>query len=215
MNLLQVQQNQPARPEKAEAFANGPVATLREDLERRLIARVTQGDTQALERLYAEYRPRIHRFLARLGCPEEDFDEVCNEVFFLVWRKASTYNRSAKVSTWVLGIARNKGLKLRERKWRATERSTDIALERLAEPALGDAARLELRQWLEIALAMLPDDQRMVLELTFIEGLSYREIAELMDCPVNTVKTRMFNARRKLKAFLPADGGNAKAARTR
>lgn len=185
---------------------------LREDHERQLIARVTRGETQALERLYVEYRPRIHRFLARLGCPEEDFDEVCNEVFYLVWCKADSYNRTAKVSTWILGIARNKGLKLRERKWRAAARSTEIELEGLAEPVLGDAARLELRQWLEIALAMLPDDQRMVLELTFIEGLSYREIATLMDCPVNTVKTRMFNARRKLKTFLPA-GGTAKAAR--
>ncbi|HEX7029671.1 MAG TPA: sigma-70 family RNA polymerase sigma factor [Gammaproteobacteria bacterium] len=185
---------------------------MHEDLERRLIARVTRGDTQALERLYAEYRPRIHRFLARLGCPEEDFDEACNEVFYLVWRKADTYNARAKVSTWILGIARNKGLKIRERKWRAAERSADVVLEGLAEPALGDAARLELRQWLEIALATLPDDQRMVLELTFIEGLSYQEIAELMHCPVNTVKTRMFNARRKLKQFLPADG-NARTAR--
>lgn len=214
MNLLHRIWNQRARPERAEECANGPVASVREDIERQLIARVTRGDTQALERLYAEYRPRIHRFLARLGCPEEDFDEVCNEVFYLVWRKASTYNRSAKVSTWVLGIARFKGLKLRERKWRATERSADVALERLAEPALGDAARLELRQWLEIALAVLPDDQRMVLELTFIEGLSYREIAELMNCPVNTVKTRMFNARRKLKQFLPV-GGNTDTARIR
>lgn len=212
MNFLSRHRNQRARPEKAAAFADGPVRTVIEDAERQLIARVTRGDTQALERLYAEYRPRIHRFLARLGCPEEDFDEVCNEVFYLVWRKAGTYNRSAKVSTWILGIARNKGLKLRERKWRATERSTDVALEGLAEPALGDAARLELRQWLEISLAMLPDDQRMVLELTFIEGLSYREIAELVDCPVNTVKTRMFNARRKLKAFLPT-GEKAATAR--
>lgn len=203
-----------ARPGKAEAFADGSVATLREEIERQLIGRITRGDSQALERLYVEYRPRIHRFLARLGCPEEDFDEVCNEVFYLVWRKAASYNHSARVSTWILGIARNKGLKLRERKWRAGERSSDVMPEQLAEPTLGEAARLELRQWLEIALAMLPDDQRMVMELTFIEGLSYREIAVLMDCPENTVKTRMFNARRKLKQILP-NGRTANAARIR
>lgn len=184
---------------------------VREDLERELIVRIKRGDTRALERLYADYRPRIHRFLARLGCPEEDFDEVCNDVFHLVWRKAGTYDHRAKVSTWIFGITHNKGLKLRERKWRAAARSSDVPLDGLAEPSLGDAARLEIRQWLDIALAVLPDEQRMVLELTFVEGLSYEEISAVMDCPVNTVKTRMFHARRKLKQLLPAEENTAVA----
>ncbi len=177
-------------------------ASLRERSERRLMAQIVRGDTRALQQLYAGYRPRISRFLARMGCPEDDHDEVCNEVFYLVWRKAGSYDGNAKVSTWIFGIARNKGLKLRERRWHAQRRDADTPLHELPETTLGGAERLELSQWLEIALAMLPDDQRAVVELTFGEGLSYREIADIMQCPVNTVKTRMFNARRKLVQFL-------------
>lgn len=183
---------------------NAPTAAanLRDHAERRLLAKVRDGDTAALRKLYAEYRPRIGRFLARMGCPEHEHDEVCNEVFYLVWRKAASYDNSAKVSTWIFGIARNKGMKLRERRMQSVQRHADVALQDLPERLLGDAERLELRQWLEVALATLPDDQRAVVELTFMEGLSYKEIATILQCPVNTVKTRMFNARRKLAQFL-------------
>lgn len=202
MNLFRPLRNLHAEYDKGDDVATRSPASLREQLERRLVADIVRCDTRALQKLYTGYRPRISRFLARMGCPEEDHDEICNEVFYTVWRKAGSYDHSAKVSTWIFGIARNKGLKLRERRWHAQQRNADVPLHELPELVLGDAARLELRQWLDVALAILPDDQRMVVELTFIEGLAYQEIAEIMQCPVNTVKTRMFNARRKLVQFL-------------
>jgi len=67
----------------------------------------------------------------------------------------------------------------------------------------------ELHEWLGYALDQLPAEQRMVVELTYYVGLSCQETATIMDCPVNTVKTRMFNARRKLRTALPRHGGFA------
>jgi RNA polymerase sigma-70 factor (ECF subfamily) len=67
----------------------------------------------------------------------------------------------------------------------------------------------ELHDWLEHALVQLPAEQRLVIELTYYQGLSCLEVAEITDCPVNTVKTRMFHARRKLKVLLPQLDGSA------
>lgn len=174
-----------------------------EETERQLLARLVRGDTAALENLYGLYRPRLHRFLTRMGCPEQELDEACNDVMYTVWRRAGSYDRSSRVSTWIFGIARNKALKLHERRRRHADTRSELPPEELAETRLSEAGRIELQQWLEIALAMLPDEQRMVLELTFLDGMSYQEIAKVMGCPENTVKTRMFHARRKLKEFLP------------
>ena len=76
----------------------------------------------------------------------------------------------------------------------------------LGDP-LGDfSARVEARYWLEQALEQLSAGQRAVVDLTFSHGMSYEEIAMVLDCPENTVKTRMFHARRKLQAFADAQG---------
>ncbi len=104
---------------------------------------------------------------------------------------------------WDFGIARNKGLKLIERRQRDRSRSQSQALDELPDRTMPEETRLELRQWLETGMALLPPEQRLTLELTFVEGMSCKEIAEVMACPENTVKTRMFHARRKLREYLP------------
>lgn len=175
--------------------------------DRELVARIARGDTAALVALYHAYRPRLHLFLARLGCPPEARDEVCNEAFYVVWKQAVRYDGSSRVSTWIFGIARRKGLKVLAGVARDGGRVADVPLETLPLAVEADeTARLELRQWLSVCLAMLPAEQRMVLELSFLEGMSCREIAAVMGCPENTVKTRMFHARRKLRALLPVHG---------
>lgn len=172
--------------------------------ERQLLAGVSRGDNAALKQLYAAYRPRLTRFLARLGCKDEDVDEACNETFYVVWQRADDFRGASRVSTWIFGIARNKGMKLVERRTRDRSRRRDQEPDEIPVQGLSAESRHELRQWLEMGLAMLPPEQQMVLELAFIEGLSCREISSVMDCPENTVKTRMFHARRKLREILPA-----------
>ena len=175
-----------------------------EQAERILLERIAQEDAAALKQLYMNYRPRLHRFLTTLGCSPADLDEAVNETFFVVWRKARQFTGKSRVSTWVFGIARNKGLKLCERRSRQAGRQSERPLESLVDPAAGVSGSEELRQWLDVGLAMLPSEQRQVLELTFMEGMSVRDIATLMECPESTVKTRMFHARRKLRDILPS-----------
>lgn len=176
---------------------------IREQEEELLIAKIARGDTAALERLYNLYRPRLYRFLLALQCSQAELDEVYNETFYVVWRKAGTFDGSCRLSTWILGIARNKVLDSNRSERRRTMRHSDTDTASLPETRLTDAERLELSQCLQVALERLPDEQCAVIELAFLDGLSYQEIASLMDCPESTIKTRMFHARRKLRLSFP------------
>ena len=165
-----------------------------------LIGRVASGEVPAFESLFRRYRPRIRRFLEPKTWRPQLIDEILNDTMLVVWRKAGTFNLRSTVSTWILGIALRRGLKANQRTDRA------IALESDAGSAACDLEqhvfRQELRARLDRALESLSPEQRAVVVLTYFEGYSYREIAELVGCPVATVKTRMFHARRRLKAFL-------------
>lgn len=174
------------------------------DDELALIRRLQTGDVEALAGLYYRYEGRISRFLSRLGLAEQERAVVVNETMFTVWKSATRFDPTrSRLSTWIFGIARNKCRKAFEASRRHQHEDVE-ALENVAEWH-DDIASLETREWLAAGLASLPAEQRMVLELTFLEGLSYAEIAEILDCPVNTVKTRVFHARRKLRAMLPEE----------
>jgi RNA polymerase sigma-70 factor (ECF subfamily) len=165
-----------------------------------LIRQVARGDVPAFELLFRRYQPRIRRFLEPKTWRPQLVDEILNDTMLVIWRKAGTFNLRSTVSTWILGIALRRGLKANQRTDRA------IALESDAGSAACDLEehvfRKELRARLDRALESLSPEQRAVVVLTYFEGYSYREIAELVGCPVATVKTRMFHARRRLKAFL-------------
>ena len=167
------------------------------------MAKINRADTGALESLYNLYRPRLHRFLLALNCPEAELDDVCNETFYVVWRRARSFDGSSRLSTWIFGIARNKAMDINRSARRRNRNFVEMELETLPEMHLDSADRFELGQCLEIALDHLPADQRTVVELAFVDGLSYEEIARVMACPESTVKTRMFHARRKLKQGFP------------
>jgi RNA polymerase sigma-70 factor (ECF subfamily) len=120
-----------------------------------------------------------------------------------IWLRADTFAMRSKVSTWILGIALRRGLKAVER----SDRLTVFALDEteMEEFSLGPeerASRKELRACLDLAMKALSPEHRAVIELTYFEGYSYREIASIVGCPADTVKTRMFHARRRLKALL-------------
>lgn len=168
-----------------------------------LVARIARRDTQALEVLYLRFRPRLHRFLLALGCQAGQLDELCNETFYVVWRKAQTYDGKSRLSTWIFGIARNKALDLMRRERRAHRVQGDADFAQMSGMRMSDTERMELGDELARALDALPAQQRSVIELAFFEGLAYQEIAQLMDCPEATVKTRMFHARRKLRMYFP------------
>lgn len=170
--------------------------------EQILLQRIGAGDSSAFEAFYKNYYPRLFRFILRMTRQPDNVEELIQETLLVVWEKPDGFNHESKISTWVFGIAYNKALKSIAKNAR---RSNDVDIDELAD-SIGDknanpAKSREDQDWLGAALAILPADQRAVIELTFYHGLSYQDVAKILDCPENTVKTRMFNARKKLQAF--------------
>jgi len=172
--------------------------------ETALIARVCNGDQHALELLYNDYHPRLFRFIGRVTWNPEIIEEVINDVMYTVWEKAVTYNHQCRLSTWIFGIAYNKARQALRDSDRSHEDSLDDMNTDSLEFGTNDVGlkQLEMRDLLEDSFKMLSADQRTVVELTYFEGLHYSEIALLMDCPENTVKTRMHHARKILASHL-------------
>jgi RNA polymerase sigma-70 factor (ECF subfamily) len=166
-----------------------------------LIKRVAEGDRRAFEELYHLYHRRMARFLTRLTRRYDIAEEVINDTFWVVWRKAHTFRGDSQPSTWILGIAYRKA----RNAFRASARLAEKNLQAEVLPLTNDepASNEELRDWLARALAELPVEQRLAVELCYELGHSCEEIATIMGCPVNTVKTRLFHARAKLQRLLP------------
>ena len=174
-----------------------------------LLARIARGDRDALREIYTVYYHPLLRFIYRVTGQLELAQEGVNDVMMVVWRNAEEFARRSSVSTWIMGIAYRKGLKLLERSRRWSDRFASVDFDEwiersdaLAEPS-DDG---DLRDLLDQALKHLSAEHRAVVELTYFYGCSYEEIAVIAGCPVNTVKTRMFHARAKLRKLLPTLG---------
>jgi RNA polymerase sigma factor (sigma-70 family) len=180
--------------------------TTREDDDPELIRRIAAKDRRAFEALYQRYVQRLHRYLSRQIQSPELAEEVLDDVMLVVWQSAASYNRASRVSTWIFGIAHHKALKARARL--ASRAASPLSDDEVAggEGPEDITMRGELDRLLARGLAALSPEQRAVVELTFHDGCSYQEIAEITHAPVNTVKTRMFHARRRLAPLLNAFG---------
>ena len=171
--------------------------------EARLVGRVAAGELRAFEALYRAYHPRLTRFVERMTRRPGLADEVLNDTLFVIWHRADTFNGLSKVSTWIFGIAYRKALKALQR---FDEPVPDAEAEQRVEPGPGpdeDRGQSELHAALLRALDGLSPEHRAVVDLTYFHGMGYREIAAIADCPIDTVKTRMFHARRRLRTLLP------------
>jgi RNA polymerase sigma-70 factor (ECF subfamily) len=176
---------------------------LLEDLELSLIARTVAGDEDAFERLYSLYYSRLSRFVYRTTGRLDIIDEVINDVMYVVWQKASTYDQSCRLSTWIFGIAYNKArVHNSPSRLQANQDSIDDVSEGLLPGGDNWIEQLETENWLANAFDVLSVEQRVVVELTYYHGMHYQEIALLMGCHENTVKTRMFHGRKKLASAL-------------
>jgi len=173
--------------------------------ERELLTRVGNQDIAAFEELYRMYQSRLTRFLATVLQRSQLIEEVLDDTMMTVWRSAANFRGASKPSTWIFAIAYRKALKARAR-WPEPHEDDEFdtrvdpdprADERLQHHKLGDALRRAMEQ--------LSPEHRAVVDLTYFHGLHYREIAEIVGCPVDTVKTRMFHARRKLRTAMPGD----------
>ena len=188
-------------PQPSTRLVSAP-GGLHDDAEdRRLVACVCTHELAAFEALYRRYHPRLSRFLHRMLRPEHLIEEVLNDTLYVVWNQAERFNGTSKVSTWIFAIAYRKALKALSRH---DDPLPDAAEEDepMADAAERPEARMSLAQAraaIDVALRALSVDQRAAVELTYFHGFSYPEIAQIVECPTDTVKTRMFHARKRLK----------------
>jgi RNA polymerase sigma factor (sigma-70 family) len=183
-------QNRPPMPDKPDTAVE----------ESALLQRIAEGDTSAFEAFYKVYYSKLFRFILRMTHQPEAVEELIQETLLVIWEKPEGFNHASKISTWVFGIAYNKALKSMSRNARRHSDVDDL-IDTIGDPAANPAQSRESEDWLSCAFAILSPDQRAVIELTFYHGLPYQDIAKILNCPENTVKTRMFHARKKLQVF--------------
>lgn len=179
-----------------------------------LMAQVATGDTSALEQLYDRYGRVVYGVALRMLSNAEQAEDVVQEAFWRVWRRSSTFQVGhGQFASWLFGITHNLCIdELRRRKSRPMPIYNDAGTQTLYE--VPDAQQdidvltwqLEKRRLILDALRNLPPDQREAIELAYFGGLSQREIAEQLNDPLGTVKTRIRLGLQKLKQLLHNQG---------
>ncbi len=167
-----------------------------------LVRRLAAGEARAFEELYRIYHPRLTRFLINILRRPHLVEEALDDTMMVVWRRPGSYTGASKVSTWIFAIAYRTALKALSR---LDEPQEDLDADHRPSPDLDPEQTLGGRQVQKLllnAMDKLSSDHRVVVDLTYYHEAGYREIAEIMNCPVGTVKTRMFHARQKLKDLL-------------
>ncbi|MGI9287736.1 MAG: RNA polymerase sigma factor [Pseudomonadales bacterium] len=186
-----------------------------EDIE--LLRMVANKNKRAFEVLYKRYYHRIAQFAVRIVRQPDIAEEVVGDTMFAIWRSAAAFEGRSNVSTWLLGIAYRRALKTlqRNRKHQIVD-SDDEVLGK--QPDTHPDTNPEevsnvdnLQQVLHKGIENLSDDHRVAMQMTAM-GYSYGEISEIVGCPHNTVKTRVFHARRQLRGFLAQTEGPTMAA---
>ncbi len=190
--------------------AQGAVA----DSDHRLVERAVAGDQQAFELLVVKYQRRIERLIARMVRDVDLVEDIAQETFIRAWRALHQFRGDAQFYTWLYRIAVNTAKKALldlkrhpssvaghgdgseeedETSWRENEPSTQ-------ETPESQLAAREIARAVNAAMEALPEDLRQAVTLREVEGLSYEEIAEAMDCPIGTVRSRIFRAREAISA---------------
>jgi RNA polymerase sigma-70 factor (ECF subfamily) len=172
-----------------------------------LVALIAGRDKRALQQLYARHHVRIYRFALRFLNDEAAAEDTVSEVFIDVWRQAERFEGRSQVTTWLLAIARNKALSLLRR--RSSEELDDEVAEFIEDPSDNPEAAMQKSQRasvLQDCLTHLSPAHREIVDLVYYHEKSVEEVAEIISVPANTVKTRMFYARKRIGELMAAKG---------
>jgi RNA polymerase sigma-70 factor (ECF subfamily) len=188
------------RPQPAAAGVPAIAATAGEtSSDETLVERIAAGNKLAMQALFARHRTSVYRWLLRFVSNETLAEDLLSEVFLGVWRQAARFECRSSVSTWLLSIARHKALSARRHR---TEAELDEKIEAtVADPANDPELALQEKnrdELLRRALTRLSHEHRQVIDLVYYHEKSVDEVAQIIDVPPATVKTRMFYARKKL-----------------
>ena len=179
-----------------------------------LVARSIGGDSDSFNQLILRWERPIYALAYRTIGREEDARDVCQETFLRAFRALPGFRGQAKFSSWLYRIALNlcRDWMRRERRAAIVQPTEDVDLVELAaaaEPSesIEDlVARKDLTRMVERAMARLPEDQRTAIVLKEYHGLTFQEIADLLGCPLSTVKTRLYQGLTVLRRELASSG---------
>ena len=170
---------------------------------------IAAGDQSAFERLYGLYEKRVYQYVCTLIFDSALAEEVVGDTMLAVWRGAKSFARTSRLSTWIFGIARHKAMDaLRHTSKHQREVNLDGALtipDHQHSPS-ETVQQTQVGELTQQALATLSREHQEILRLAFFEELPYEEISVLLSIPTNTVKTRVYYAKQRLKDCLESLG---------
>jgi RNA polymerase sigma-70 factor, ECF subfamily len=185
----------------------------------RLLGRIERGEEAAFKELYRAFSRRLYAYVIRQIDDTSQAEEIVSDTLYEVWKAPARFRGDAQFSTWLIGIARNKVLMaFRSRKPDAKHADLEDLADSVAseEPgAFEMLAQQQRHEGVRRCMDKLSAEHRECVHLVFYEGLGLADVAALQGCPENTVKTRLFHARKKLmaclKLLLQREGGGSLA----
>ena len=182
-------------------------------IDQELVERAQQGDTKAFEMLVVKYNRRLGRLLSRFIKDEHEVNDVVQESFIKAYRALPNFRGDSAFYTWLYRISINTAKNFLANNNKRPIMSSDITngdgevidvVEQVADNLTPEAELMnkQILQTVESAVAKLPEDLRRAITLREMDGLSYEEIAEVMQCPIGTVRSRIFRAREVIAADL-------------
>jgi len=170
-----------------------------DETDRDLLARIVKRDSGALRSLYTFHSVRLFRFLIRMTGNETIAEDVVNETFMKVWTKAASFEGQSSVSTWLFTIARNEAISvLRKRREAPLDEEAANRIEDESDTQETSTAKKDKAVLMRTCIEKLSQAHREVIDLVYYQEKSIAEISEILEVPANTVKTRMFHARKQL-----------------
>jgi RNA polymerase sigma-70 factor (ECF subfamily) len=189
------------------ATAAGPAVATPAELDEALIREIANGNQLAMRTLFVRHQVRVYRFILRILRDRSLAEDVVSEVFLDVWRRADRFEGRSAVSTWLLSIARHKALTaLRPQKVEQLDGETALGI---VDPALNPEAEMREKDRgaaFRQCLNALSPEHGVIIDLVYYQEKSIKEVADILGIPLNTVKTRMFYARKRLATLLEAAG---------
>jgi RNA polymerase sigma factor (sigma-70 family) len=187
----------------APAVGREEAVDAREPSDELVLEAVGRGDHDALGTLYDRFGRLAYGLAFRILRDRALAEDAVQEAFLAVWRSADAYKRErAKPSTWILTVVHRRAVDLVRREERRRGEPLETAPEPTTGPADEDASLRDRRAAVQSALRELPGDQRQALELAYYGGLTQSELAERLDVPLGTVKSRMFAGLGRLRELL-------------
>jgi RNA polymerase sigma-70 factor (ECF subfamily) len=188
---------------KREGIERTPTDLIRsgpEVREREMVRRCVEGDTTAWRALYDRHFPDVERLVASLGIVDAEADDICQEIFVIIYKNLARFRGEARLSTWIYRLATREAIRFARRR-RLMRGLADLFARDTRDTPAADWSESQAgrRHYLRQLLDRLPPERRLALVLYEIEGVPVSEIARISDCAENTVWTRLHRARTELE----------------